>query len=70
MRCIEIYMLTLQLLINFRVLKLLLARWASIKYLAGPEGQHNISSWAKGPDKDLEQQEAAHDLLWPKAKTS
>jgi len=63
-------MLTLQLLINFRVFKLLLALWASNKYLAGPEGQHKISSWPKGPAKDLEQPEAAHDLLWPEATTS
>ena len=62
--------LTLQLLIKFRVFKLLLALWASNTNLAGPEGQHKISSWPKGPAKDLEQPEAAHDLLWPEATTS
>ena len=64
------WVLTLQLLINLRVYKLLLALWASNKYLAGPKGHHKISSWPKGPAKDLEQPEAAHDLLWPEATTS
>ena len=59
--------LTLKLLINFRVFKLLLALWASNNYLAGPEGQQKISNWPKGPAKDLLQPEAAHDLLWPDA---
>ena len=55
--------LTLQLLISFRVFKLLLALWASNKYLAGPKGQHKISSWPKGPAQDLWQPEAAHDFV-------
>ena len=62
--------LTLQLLIDFRVFNLLLALWASKKYLAGPEGQQKISSWTIGPPKDLLQPEAAHNMLWPKATTS
>ena len=31
---------------------------------------HKISSWPRGPAKDLEQPEAAYDLLWPEATTS
>ena len=36
---------------------------ASNKYLAGPEGQYKYYSWPKGPAKDLEQPEAAYDLV-------
>ena len=41
---LDLFMLTLQLLIKFRVFKLLLALWASNKYLAGPKGQLKILS--------------------------
>ena len=50
--------------------KEMLTKMASNKHLTGPEGQHIISSWPKEPAKDLEQPEAAHDLLWPEATTS
>ena len=44
--------------------------WVSQIFIAGPDGQNKIPSWPKGPAKDLEQSEAAHDLLWPEATTS
>ena len=55
---------------KFWSLQTLAGLWASNKYLAGPKGQHKVSCWPKGPAKDLEQPEAANDLLWPEATTS
>ena len=45
------------------IIQILAGLLASNKYLAGPKGQHKISSWPKGPAQDLWQPEAAHDLV-------